>query len=209
MTVSLTIWNSLSPVSHADTVFWASVEHPLGTAGQLTGIEGKTMNRSKLRIAVIVATACLDMGAIAQTNPPVAPPSGVTQQLQWSGVDLDASQFKGVRDLVVNALRMRLVVDRPNFAVLLAANGSLFKIYGPGSSDRPWRHGQGGLAIGFLTDDIAATLKAIHKSGGVLLGVVNVLPKAGVDGGDYAFQFFRAPDNHVYAIVQNKNYHAH
>jgi len=45
------------------------------------------------------------------------------------------------------------------------------------------------LAVGFLTDDIATTLKAIQKSGGVLLGVLNVLPKAGVDGGDYAFQF--------------------
>jgi hypothetical protein len=167
------------------------------------------MNRLELRIAVIVATACLDMGAIAQTNPPVAPSSGVTQQLQWSGVDVDASQFKAIRDLAVNALGMRLVVDQPNFAVLATANGSLFEIYGPGSSDRPWRHGQGGLAVGFLTDDIAATLKAIQKSGGVLLGVLNVLPKAGVEGGDYAFQFFRAPDNRVYAIVQNKNYHAH
>ena len=109
------------------------------------------MNRSKLCIAVIVATACLDMGANAQANPPVALQPGVTQQLQWSGVDVDASQFKGIRDLAVNALGMRLVVDQSNFAVLVAANGSLFEIYGPGSSDRPWRHGQGGLAVGFLT----------------------------------------------------------
>ena len=167
------------------------------------------MNRSKLCAGVILATASLEMGAIAQTNSPVAPPSGVTQQLQWSGVDVDASEFKGFRDLAVNALGMRLVVDQSNFAVLVAANGSLFEIYGPGSLDRPWRHGQGGLAIGFLTDDIATTLKAIQKSGGVLLDVLNVLPKAGIDGGDYAFQFFRAPDNRVYAIVQNKNYHAH
>lgn len=102
---------------------------------------------------------------------------------------MDASQFKGIRDLAVNALGMRPVVDQPNFAVLVAANGSLFEIYGPGSSDRPWRYGQGGLAVGFLTDDIAATLKAIQKSGGVLLGVLNVIPKAGADGGNYAFQF--------------------
>jgi len=60
-----------------------------------------------------------------------------------------------------------------------------------------------------LTDDIAATVKAIQESGGVLLDVLKVLPKAGVDGGDYAFQFFRAPDNRVYAIVQDKNHHAH
>lgn len=69
------------------------------------------------------------MGAIAQTNSPVRPPSGVTQQLQWSGVDVDASQFKGVRDLVVNALGMRPVVDQSNFAALVAANGSFFEIY--------------------------------------------------------------------------------
>jgi hypothetical protein len=167
------------------------------------------MNRSQLCVAVILATACLEIGALAQTNSPGPAQSRVTQQLQWSGVDVDASQFKGVRDLAVNALGMRPVVDQSNFAVLVAANGSLFEIYGPGSSDRPWRHGQGGLAVGFLTDDIVATLKAIQKSGGVLLDNLNVLPKAGVDGGDYAFQFFRAPDNRVYAIVQNKNYHAH
>lgn len=160
------------------------------------------MNRSRLFVAAILGF--LSMVAVAQTGLP----SGVTQQLQWSGVDVDASQFKGVRDLAVNALRMRLVVDQPNFAVLAAPNGSLFEIYGPGSSDRPWRHGQGGVAIGFLTDDIATTLKAIQKSGGVLLDDLKVLPKAGVNGGDYAVQFFRAPDNRVYAIVQNKDYHA-
>ena len=159
-------------------------------------------------MAVLLATTLLEICVIAQTNSRVSPPSGVTQQLQWSGVDVDASQFKGVRDLAVNALGMRPVVDQSNFAVLVVANGSLFEIYGPGSSDRPWRHGQGGLAVGFLTGDIAATLKAIQQSGGVLLGALNVLPKAGVDGGDYAFQFFKAPDNRVYAIVQNKDYHA-
>jgi hypothetical protein len=168
-----------------------------------------TMHRSILLLLAMLATAILQREAIAQAKSPVAPPSGVTQQLQWSGVDVDASQFKGIRDLAVNGLGMRLVVDQSNFAVLVASNGSLFEIYGPGSSDRPWRHDQGGLAVGFLTDDIAATLKAIQKSGGVLLDVLNVLPKAGVDGGDYAFQFFRAPDNRVYAIVQNKNYRAH
>jgi hypothetical protein len=167
------------------------------------------MNKSKLRMAAIVAAACLGMGAIAQTNSPVAAPLGVTQQLQWSGVDVDASQFKALRDMAVNALGMRPVVDQSNFAVLVAANGSLFEIYGPGSSDHSWRHGQGGMAVGFLTDDLAATLKAIQKSGGVLVDALTVFPKAGVDGGDYAFQFFRAPDNRVYAVFQNKNYHAH
>lgn len=167
------------------------------------------MIRSKFLAATLVA-ACLEISGIAQTNSPVAPPSGLTQQLQWSAVDVDASQFKGVRDLAVNALGMSPVVDQPNFAVLVAANGSLFEIYGPGSPDRPWRHGQGGLAFGFLTDNIATTLKAIQKSGGALLDhLMNVLPKAGVDGSDYAFQFFRAPDHRVYAIVQNKKYHAH
>lgn len=166
------------------------------------------MNRPRLFVAPMLVATFLQICAISQTNSPITPPSGVTQQLQWSGVDVDASQFKGIRDLAVNALGMRPVVDQSNFAVLVAANGSLFEIYGPGSPDRPWRHGQGGLAVGFLTDDIATTLKAIQKSGGVLLDVLNVLPKAGVDGGDYAFQFFRAPDKRVYAIVQNKNYHA-
>jgi len=165
-------------------------------------------NRPKLLLAGLLATLLFDAGVVAQTSGPTTALSGVTQQLQWSGVDADASQFKGMRDLAVNALGMRPVVDQPNFAVLVAANGSLFEIYGPGSSDRPWRHGQGGLAVGFLTDNIAATLKAIQTSGGVLLDVLNVLPKAGVDGSDYAFQFFRAPDNRVYAIVQNKGYHA-
>ena len=90
------------------------------------------MNRSRLFVAAILGF--WGAGGIAQTSSPAIPPSGVTQQLQWSGVDVDASQFKGVRDLAVNALRMRLVVDQPNFAVLAAPNGSLFEIYGPGSS---------------------------------------------------------------------------
>jgi hypothetical protein len=59
----------------------------------------------------------------------------------------------------------------------------------------------GGLAVDFLTDAITMTLKAIQKLGGVLLGELKVLPKA--------YQFFRPPDNRVYAIVQNKDYHAH
>jgi hypothetical protein len=101
------------------------------------------------------------------------------------------------------------VVDQPDCAVLVAMNGSLFEIYGPGAADRPWRHGQGGVAVGFLTDDIAATLKAIQKSSLALLDDLNVIPKARVDGSDYGFQFFRAPNNRVYAIVQNKNYDAH
>jgi hypothetical protein len=42
---------------------------------------------------------------------------------------------------------MRLVVDQSNFAVLVASNGSLFEIYAPGSSGRPWRYGQGGWAV--------------------------------------------------------------
>jgi hypothetical protein len=167
------------------------------------------MNRSKSLAAAILVAAFFNMDAFAQTDAPVTSASGVTQQLQWTGVDVDASQFKGIRDLAVNALRMRLVIDQPNFAVLVSQNGSLFEIYGPGSSDRPWRHGQGGLAVGFLTDDITATLTAIQESGGTLLDHLTVMPKAGVDGSDYAFQFFRAQDNRVYAIVQNKNYHAH
>jgi hypothetical protein len=107
------------------------------------------MNRSKSFAAAILVAAFFNMDAFAQTDAPVTSASGVTQQLQWTGVDVDASQFKGIRDLAVNALRMRLVVDQPNFAVLVSQNGSLFEIYGPGSSDRPWRHGQGGLAVGF------------------------------------------------------------
>jgi hypothetical protein len=167
------------------------------------------MNRSKLIVAAMLATAFLKTNAIAQTTSPVTPPSGAVQQIQWGAVDVDAAHFKGVRDLAVNALGMHLVVDQPNFAVLAAPNGSLFEIYGPGSEDRPWRHGQGGVALGFLSADIASALKAIQASGGVLVDDLKVIPKAGADGGDYAFQFFRAPDNRIYAIVQNKNYHTH
>jgi hypothetical protein len=36
-----------------------------------------------------------------------------------------------------------------------------------------------------------------------------ILPKAGADGGDYACQFFRAPDSRIYAIVENRNCHVH
>lgn len=167
------------------------------------------MNRSKLIVAAILATASLKMSAIAQTTSPAISPSVAVQQMQWGAVDVDAAHFKGVRDLAVNALGMHLVVDQPNFAVLAAPNGSLFEIYGPGSEDRPWRHGQGGVAFGFLTADIASSLKAIQASGGVLVDDLKVIPKAGVDGGDYAFQFFRAADNRIYAVVQNNNYHAH
>jgi hypothetical protein len=46
-----------------------------------------------------------------------------------------AAQFLGLPDLALNALGMRAVVDRPNFAVLAAANDSLFGVYGPGFPD--------------------------------------------------------------------------
>ena len=121
------------------------------------------MHRSKLFVVVMLTAAILQMEAIAQSDSPVNRSTGVIQQLQWSAVDVDATQFKGVRNMAVNALGMRPVVDQPDFAVLVAMNCSLFEIYGPGAADRPWRHGQGGVAVGFLTDDIAATLKAIKN----------------------------------------------
>jgi hypothetical protein len=110
----------------------------------------------------MLAAAILQMQAVAPSDSPVNRSTGV-QQLQWSAVDVDAAQFKGVRNLAENALGMRSVVDQPDFAVLVAMNGSRFEIYGPGAADRPCRHGQGGVAVGFLTDDIAATLKAIKN----------------------------------------------
>ena len=133
----------------------------------------------------------------------------MTQQLQWSGVDVDASQFKVVRDLGVNALGMHPVVDQSNFPVLVAVNGSSCEIYGPGSSDRPWRHGQGGLAVGFLTDDIAVTIKAIQKSVGVLLDNLNVLPKADVEGGELCLRILQSSRQPRLCHRSNKNYHAH
>lgn len=98
----------------------------------------------------MLAAAILETVAIAQTDSSVNPPTGVTQQLQWSGVDVDAAQFKSLRDLAVDALGMRPVVGQPNFAVLVAMNGSLFEIYGPGPADRPWRVMARGCSGGVL-----------------------------------------------------------
>jgi hypothetical protein len=44
---------------------------------------------------------------------------------------------------------MHAAVDRPNFAVLVASNGSLIEIYDSGAPDNFWRDGRGGLAVGF------------------------------------------------------------
>jgi len=93
------------------------------------------MHRSKLFVVVMLTAAILQMEAIAQSDSPVNRSTGVIQQLQWSAVDVDATQFKGVRNMAVNALGMRPVVDQPDFAVLVAMNGSLFEIYGPGDAD--------------------------------------------------------------------------
>lgn len=155
-------------------------------------------------LAITFAALSLTPLARAQATAAAAP----AQQLQWTAIDLDAEHFKGMRDLAVNALGLHPLVDQPNFAVFAAPNGSLFEIYGPGSPDYAWRHGQGGLSVGFLTADIGAALKDIQKSGGALVGDLKIFPHAGLDGGDYAFQLFKAPDNRVYAIAQARNYHA-
>jgi hypothetical protein len=58
----------------------------------------------------MLKAAILQMEAIAQSDSPVNRSTGVIQQLQRSAVDVDAAQFKGVRNMAVNALGMRPVV---------------------------------------------------------------------------------------------------
>lgn len=62
------------------------------------------------------------------------------------------------------------------------------------------RHGQGGMVFGFFTPDIRATSKVIQDAGGVLIGGLNVVPHIGVDGGDYAYRFYRAQYGRVYGV---------
>ncbi len=62
------------------------------------------------------------------------------------------------------------------------------------------------MVFGFFTPDIRATSKVIQDAGGVLIGGLNVVPHIGVDGGDYAYRFYRAQYGRVYALAQNKGF---
>jgi hypothetical protein len=96
-------------------------------------------------------------------------------------------------------------VKQSNLAAFASSNGSIFEIYGPGAPEAEWQHGQAGVVTGFLTPDIRATAKAIQE-GGVLVGNLHVASHFGLDGGDYAFRLYRAPDGRLYALAQNKGF---
>ncbi|MFT8462855.1 hypothetical protein [Acetobacter persici] len=134
-------------------------------------------------------------------------PPGAVERLQWNAITVTASQFKPMHDLAAS-LGWYPAVDQKNFAVFVSPNGNLFEIYGPGSPRYAWQEGQGGTATGFLTTDLNVALANIKAHGGKLLGDVKVVPHAGVNGGDYGFQLFRAPDGRIYAIAQNANFHS-
>lgn len=121
-------------------------------------------------------------------------------------MEVDRAHFAQMRAFTIQAFGMKLIVDKPDLAAFATAEGSIYEIYGPNAPDAAWRHGQGGMVIGFLTDNVQETLKTIQAADGVLIGDLNVAPHFGVDGGDYGYQLYRAADNRVYAIAQNKTF---
>jgi hypothetical protein len=66
------------------------------------------------------------MEAIARSDSPVNRSTGVIQQSEWSAVDVDAAQFKGAQP-GSHAPWGAPMVDLPDFAVLVATNGSVFE----------------------------------------------------------------------------------
>lgn len=160
-------------------------------------MRSKTIRLAQCTLFLVAAASC------AQTPPAGSP----TQRLQFSAVEVTAEQFVSMRRFVIDALGLHPFLDTPNLVAFRNADGSIYELYGPGSPDAAWRHGQGGMVFGFLTSDIRATSKAVQAAGGELVGDLNVASHIGADGGDYAYRLYRAKDHRVYALAQDRGFH--
>ena len=141
------------------------------------------------------------LSSCAQTMAPAI------ERLQFSAVQVTADEFQPMCRIALQALGLKQIVKQPNLAAFASSNGSIFEIYGPGAPEAEWQHGQAGVVTGFLTPDIRATAKAIQDAGGLLVGDLHIAPRFGIDGSDYAFRLYRAPDGRLYALAQNKGFH--
>jgi hypothetical protein len=154
---------------------------------------------TKKSILIILTTIITPFLIKAQTK--TAQPDSIlfnASRLQWSGVELNEQQYKGMYHLSKEVLHLHTVVDKPGFSVFKFPNGSLFELYGPGSPVSPWKNGINGSAVGFAVDNIEAVIKELKNAGDEILGDVHSI------GANYKYLFFRAPDGRVYAIVQTK-----
>ena len=160
-----------------------------------------------MRSRMIQLTQCT-LFFVAAVSCAQKPASGIrTQRLQFSAVEVTAEQFVSMRKFVMDALGLHPFLDTPHLVAFRNVDGSIYELYGPGSPDAAWRHGQGGMVFGFLTSDIRATSRAIQAAGGELVGDLNVARHIGVDGGDYAYRLYRAKDHRVYALAQDRGFH--
>lgn len=165
----------------------------------------KRWEAMRFRWATLAALGLLtlaSLAAFARNSAPALP----MQRLQFSAVEVTAEQFVTMRKFAMEALGLHPFLDTSNLVAFRNADGSIYELYGPGAPDAVWRHGQGGMVFGFLTADIRATSTAVQAAGGVLIGDINVAPGIAIDGGDYAYRFYRAVDNRVYALAQNRGF---
>ena len=160
-------------------------------------MRSKIFQLAQCSLFLVAAVSCAQAPAAATP----------TQRLQFSAVEVTAEQFIVMRQFVIDALNLHPFLDTPNLVAFHNADGSIYELYGPGSPDAAWRHGQGGMVFGFLTPDIRATSKAVQAAGGELVGDLNVAPHFGADGGDYAYRLYRAKDHRVYALAQDRGFH--
>jgi len=117
--------------------------------------------------------------------------------IPWHAVTTeDLATFESVKKLFTETIGARLMVDKEGYAQLLFP-GSVIELYGPGAAPD---HGfNGGVAFGFMVDDIEAASVELEKAGAELLGTVTRVPRLGL-----AYRYFRGPDGRVYGLNERQ-----
>ena len=110
--------------------------------------------------------------------------------LVWVGTR--TTEFESTAAFFRDVLGLGVQLAEPDFTVLDVPDGSTVEVFGPSS---PYNAHLTHPVAGFLVDSIDEAVAEVRAAGAEI-----VLPPQ--DGGDRAWMHFRAPDGHVYELVE-------
>lgn len=112
--------------------------------------------------------------------------------ITWAGVQID--DVNTLLPFFRDVMGLRVLIDRPAFAVLDTPSGDAVELFGKGGPQPPEQFARNAVVVGFLVDDIERGRAELARAGIELLGPVHGDPKG------YRWQHFRAPDGRTYEL---------
>jgi predicted enzyme related to lactoylglutathione lyase len=116
------------------------------------------------------------------------------RRLCWLGTQ--AEDAERVVSFFRDVLGLRLVHQDPSFAMLQLPSGEhdYLEVFAAGSRSSPMSC----PAVGFLVDDVEGARRELIESGVELIGEITEAPQVA----GYRWQNFRAPDHHIYCVIE-------